>query len=186
MILKPFSSFYMCTQGSLMIEVAVALPVLVLLLFGGFDLVRYVQAVGKVDMAVSSIAAELRDTDEIVVTIVPEIIAAAESTLSFGELAPTVSIVIEAITLDPHGNSITATLINNPSTLNACTDPLGLAALPVAREQEFAPNQYLVVVKLCADYGTNFFLSSLIPTSARQMSASAIGHANSIFKVTIE
>ncbi|MEH6474126.1 MAG: TadE/TadG family type IV pilus assembly protein [Sneathiella sp.] len=165
-----------------MIEVAVALPVLVLLLFGSFDLVRYVQAVGKVDMAVSSIAAELRDIDEIADTNIPEIIAAAESTLSFGGLAPTVSIVIEEITLGSDGNSITSTLISDPSTSGTCADPSGLAALPAATEQEFAPNQHLIAVKLCAEYGTNFFLSSLIPTSARQMSASAIGHANSIFQ----
>ena len=183
MLIKTISSLFSCSQGSLVVEAAIALPLLVILLFGSFDLVCYVQAVSKLDIAANVIANALRDVTEINDADLPRYLAMAERNLTFGEFSLNVGLVVEGFQVSPDGSNARLWFMKMPNS-ESCQGFAGFNGSLNA--QEYIPSQYLITVKLCAEYGANFFLSSLIPTSAQRISSLAIRHANHVFELADE
>ncbi|OUR80203.1 hypothetical protein A9Q83_01890 [Alphaproteobacteria bacterium 46_93_T64] len=181
-----FHSLIENRNGSLMIEVAVALPVLVLLLFGGIDLTRYVQAIHKTDIAVDVIADELRDDPYVSSEDVSALLQSTQTTMSFKEFTPSLEMTVGGLVLHSNGSSTKAWQVQNSFPSGKCNGIEAMALQPTENLGSFTPNQYLIAVKLCTVFKGEFFLSSIIPISARQITSTAVRHANHIFEVEVQ
>ena len=176
-----FFSFVKNTQGSLMVEAAITLPVLVLLLFGAMDVTRFIHAVHKSDIAVDAIANALRDDTEITNEDAVRLLLTAENNMSFKEYFPALELIIEGIRIRPNGTVEKVWVVSETLPETSC-NTTNFGAMPAnSNPNGYIPHQDLLRVKLCAVFSDDFFLSSIIPATVRQISASTLRHANYLF-----
>ncbi|MEH6402680.1 MAG: TadE/TadG family type IV pilus assembly protein [Sneathiella sp.] len=163
-------------NGSVMVELAFALPILVLLLFGGFDAGRYLQLIQRADQAAMASVDALIDDPEFSSEDLLNTLAMAKRNLAFGGEEPDVKISITSYILSPEGAS-EVYFDQSEGTVPVSCNALDPAPhYTAAFVDPAAPHQYYFRVKLCVVAPDTFFLSNFLPLKNKPISAVSFGH----------
>lgn len=161
--LRKLFPFLISKDGNLMIELALALPLLVLILFSGLDIARYIQLTHKVEQAAESIIdtvsfSENGETED----DLSRGLALAKSILKYGSSYPHISVTAESFKLDPLSNKIVIWSGAMSTDTYSCAAPQNLPDYGPSSVSSSSPSQYFTQVHLCVRAKSDFFSSRLL------------------------
>lgn len=159
-----FDQYLACERGNILVETAIALPMLVFLFFGGFDLTRYIYLIHKSDQTTALVADTIARMQQRNIPVdIDQLLMLAQQNLSFGSYRPTLKIGAETVSLLPNGDMRS---IWNDVVGDTTIDCSAMSILPNYSIEDIdpkAPRQTLVRVQICIETYSGFYLSNFLP-----------------------
>jgi len=162
-------------NGSVLVEVAFALPILVLLLFGGLDAGHYLQLIQKTEQAAIVIVDALTNDPDFSTEDMLDSLALSESILTLGEMSPHVKISVTSYKLSSDGMQ-EIYFDKSEGAVPVLCEKSGISPrFEALFEEPSAPAQYYFQVSLCVVAADAFYLSTFLPLKNTAISAVAFG-----------
>jgi len=159
-----------CDQrGSIAVETAIALPVLLLMLFGGADITRYIQAMHRLDAATALIADGIGNRAVIDGALIEQVKRAALGVVAFNNNPAHLDIVVGAGRLWSGGQYQEMWTISSADAAANCRLAPQSYGYENPESDPYFPSQYLFDIQVCSYLEDSFFLSALIPKSLRRI-----------------
>ncbi len=146
-----------------MIELALVLPLLVLILFSCFDIARYIQLIHNVEHAaeriIDTVSFSEKDETE---NDLSRGLALAKSILKYGSSYPHISVTAESFKLDPLGDKTVFWSATKGTDAYSCTLPQSRPNYGPSSIGSSSPSQYFTRVHLCVGTKSDYFSSQFL------------------------
>jgi hypothetical protein len=175
------SAFINEEQGSIAVETALGLPILLVLIFLFTDLYKIVSFSQKVEFT-SEVTAHFAANNEGVETVglVPILSTISDNLKILGQV-PNYVVVAEGRIYRPDGTYSTGWRVQNQQELNGCLiETMSLDYAPnLATDQQIS--QYIIIAKICTIYPENLYLSQLFSQLPKTITAMSVRNSRYIF-----
>ena len=159
-----FSQYLLCERGNIMVETAIALPMLVFLFFGGFDLTRYIYLIHKSDQAAALAADTIARMQLRNISIdLNQLLMQTQENLALGSYRPVMKIGAKVVSLRPNGetHSVLESFVGDMTI--GCSGAGLLPNYSIEDADPTAPRQTLVSVQICIQATNDFYTSTFLP-----------------------
>ncbi len=150
-------------DGNILIELAIILPILFLLLFGGLDVSRYAQLVQKTDQTTAIFAeviGDLSQSDQ--EASLERLLPFIQRQISFGAYNPQIKIQADYITFGADGRNSLNWSRSAGDTLANCPEDLEIPTFAMDEGEPSLPRHAFVRVEICVVAGSGFYLSNIL------------------------
>jgi hypothetical protein len=153
--------FFSNEQGSALVEAALLLPILVLIVFTGLDILRTIQLMHRVDLVTESLGASLATRDEVDEQDIADLVPQVQASLGYYKRDVRIMIRVSSITLDPLNGAGEYWSAEVGETSVSC-DQHGTfpSYTAIDGEEVYWPHQDFLVIRTCISPVEDFYLSS--------------------------
>lgn len=159
------ASFWEATGGTVMVEAAFFIPVILFLLLAGADLARITQVSTEIDHAAAVIANEIAQAEVLTAGDMDTALLAAEKIIAAPGLSEQLSLRAQGFRISTAAGLETLWTEDRATDGAACLSAPPALTEPGADETAARAVNYYIVIDLCATPRPTFFLSGLLPAA---------------------
>ncbi|MEP3246600.1 MAG: TadE/TadG family type IV pilus assembly protein [Sneathiella sp.] len=146
----------------MIVEVAIILPLLILMIFAGTDMIRYVQTLHQVDLVSASLAARLSRQSVLQEADFEGALGQAQSLLEAID-ASDLELTSRVIRLLPSGEEQLVWMHRVGGEQAGCSEGGALPHYLISDVNPAAPRQQFFQIRLCLTLKSAFYLTSILP-----------------------